>query len=219
MNKTPLKLREAIRIITLAAYEYEKNLNNRNFIFIFKNRTTNQIEYFESVFLSRNFQHLTGLDFLDRNKNPLQSSTYFYKKCLNKTLTPSEIRFKDDGTTELKLQALPLIVKFLKSSKMTAIYNSFRPKLAIERLVGTTTFCLGFKKDALYYVPSSCLLEDIRDLSDVTFQILAIFSKPSNKNFPIYKDICYVAKGVELSYPSLPQELSRLINLENYILK
>lgn len=214
MNKSLSKLQNAINIITSSAMEYEKNLNNRNFIFIFKNRTTNQIEYFESVFLNRNFQHLTGLIFLDKSGNPLSNSTYFYKKCLNKTITTSEICFKNDGTTELKLQALPLIVKFFKSSKMTAIYNSIKPKLAIERLVGTTTFCLGFKKDTHYYVPSSCLLEDIRDLSDVTFQILAILSKPANKNCPTYKDVCYIAKGIELSHLSLTPELLNLIVIE-----
>lgn len=216
MNNTLPKLKEAIRIVTTAATEYEENLNNKNFVFIFKNRITNQIEYFETVFLSRNFQHLTGLDFIDHNGKNVQNSTYFYRKCLHSSLNDREIKFKSDGTTELKLQALPLIVKFLKTSKMTAIYNSSKPKLTIERLVGTTAFCLGFKKDHHYYVPASCLLEDIRNLSDITFQILAVFSKPSNKAFPIYTDICYVAKGVNLINLSLPNELSSLISLEKY---
>ena len=127
--------------------------------------------------------------------------------------------FKSDGTTELKLQALPLVINFLKSSKMTAIFNSIRPKLSIDRLAGTTTFCLGFTKDNEYYVPSSCLLEDIRNLTDVTFQILAIFSKPANKTTSVYKDIRYVAKSVKLSHLSLPTNLSSLISLENYIEK
>ena len=99
---------------------------------------------------------------------------------------------------------------------MTAIYNSIRPKLSVDRLAGTTNFCLGFTKDKNYYVPSSCLLEDIRNLADVTFQILAIFSKPATKNAPIYKDVRYVAKGVKLTTLSLSDELSSLISLENY---
>ena len=99
---------------------------------------------------------------------------------------------------------------------MTAIYNSIRPKLSVDRLTGTTNFCLGFTKDKNYYVPSSCLLEDIRNLADVTFQVLAIFSKPATKNTPIYKDVRYVSKGVKLTTLSFSDELSSLISLENY---
>lgn len=216
MNNKSLKLKQAIHIVTNAAYEYENNLNEKNFIFIFKNRITNQIEYFESVFLSRNFQHLTGLDFVDKNGILRHNSTYFYQKCLINSLKENEIKFRSDGTTELKLHALPLITNFLKSSKMTAIFNFTRPKLSIERLVGTTTFCLGFIKDSRYYVPSSCLLEDIRSLSNTTSQILAILSKPANKDFPVYKDLCYVAKGINLTRLSLPSELLSLVNPKNY---
>lgn len=210
------KLKDAIRIISRAAKDYDDKLNGYNYIFIYKNRQNNQIEYFESAFLPRNFQHLTGIEFIDSQGNILHNPTQFYQKCLNSTLKESDIAFKSDGTTELKLQALPLIVNFLKSSKMTAIYNSIRPKLSVDRLAGTTNFCLGFTKDKNYYVPSSCLLEDIRNLADVTFHILAIFSKPATKNTPIYKDVRYVAKGVKLTTLSFSDELSSLISLENY---
>lgn len=211
-----LKLKNAIRVITSAAEKYHHSLEGYNYIFIFKNRSTNQIEYFESIFLSRNFQHLTGLEFIDSQGNLLYNPTQFYQKCVNRTLKENEIRFKSDGTTELKLQALPLVVKFLKSSKITAIYNSIRPKLSIDRLAGTTNFCIGFTKDKDYYVPSSCLLEDIRNLADVTYQILAIFSKPASKAFPVYKNIRYVAKGVKLNHLPFPDALTALISLENY---
>lgn len=211
-----LKLKNAMRVITSAAEKYHNSLEGYNYIFIFKNRSTNQIEYFESIFLSRNFQHLTGIEFIDKQGNLLHNPTQFYKKCVNRTLKESEIRFKPDGTTDLKLQALPFIVNFLKSSKMTAVYNSIRPKLSVDRLTGTTNFFLGFTKDNNYYVPSSCLLEDIRNLADSTHQILAIFSKPASQKFPIYKDIRYIAKGVKLNRLNFPDDLAALISLENY---
>jgi hypothetical protein len=50
----------------------------------------------------------------------------------------------------------------------------------------------------------------------VTFQILAVFSKPATKNTPIYKDVRYVAKGVKLTTLNFSNELSSLISLENY---
>lgn len=219
MNINHQRNKNAIRIITNAAKIYDKTLNGYNYIFIYKNRINNQIEYFETIFLGRNFQHLTGIDFIDSNKNIIHNPNYFYHKCVNSTLKENEIRFKPDGTTELKLQALPLIVNFLKSSKMTAIYTPIRPRLSVERLAGTTNFCLGFTRDKDYYVPSSCLLEDIRDLANLTFQILAIFSKPASKSTPLYKDIRYVAKGIKLTQLSLPENLSHLISLENYVEK
>lgn len=219
MNTTRQKIKDAIRIITNTAKLYDETLNGYNYIFIYRNRINNKIEYFESIFLGRNFQHLTGIDFIDSNKNIIHNPNYFYQKCVNSTLKENEIRFKSDGTTELKLQALPLVVNFLKSSKMTAIYTPIRPKLSVERLTGTTNFCLGFTKDKDYYVPSSCLLEDIRNLSNITFQILAIFSKPASKSTPIYKDVRYIAKGVKLKQLSLPNNLSHLISLENYVEK
>lgn len=57
------KLKDAIRIISRAAKDYDDKLNGYNYIFIYKNRQNNQIEYFESAFLPRNFQHLTGIEF------------------------------------------------------------------------------------------------------------------------------------------------------------
>ena len=216
MGAKQQKIKDAIRVITSAAKDYSISLDGYNYIFIYKNRKTNQIEYFESIFLARNFQHLTGVEFTDNKGTILHNPTQFYQKCVNSTLKENEIQFKSDGTTELKLQALPLIVSFLKSSKMTAIYNSIRPKLSVDRLAGTTNFCLGFTKDKNYYVPSSCLLEDIRNLADVTYQILAIFSKPATKTAPIYKDIRYVAKGVNLNHLTFSDDLSSLISLENY---
>ena len=100
---------------------------------------------------------------------------------------------------------------------MTAIYNGFRPKLAIDRIAGTTNFCLGFTLDKCgYYVPSSALLEDIRDVTSHAYQILAILSKPASKKMPVYKDIRYVAKGASLDKLPFSASLEALISLENY---
>lgn len=110
------KLKDAIRIISRAAKDYDDVLNGYNYIFIYKNRQNNQIEFFESTFLPRNFQHLTGIEFIDAQGNILHNPTQFYQKCLNSTLKESDVAFKDDGTTELKLQALPNSIRNWASS-------------------------------------------------------------------------------------------------------
>lgn len=208
--------KEALRIIIATAKEYAKMLEGLNYLFIYRNRNNNEIEYFEAVFLPRNYQHLTGIEFLDIKGNPQKNSVFFYHKCLDNTLTENEIRFRKDGTTSLKLEALPKLVQFLHFSKMTALYNGIKPKLAVDRVAGTTNYCLGFIRDSNYFVPSSCLLEDIRKLGDNPSQILAIMSKKANKSETIYREICYVAKGVSLNKLKLSDELNGLITLENY---
>ena len=71
--------KEALRIIIAAARNYKKLLENQNFIFVYRNRVNNQIEYFETVFLARHFQHLCGVDYIDMNTgNVMHNATDLY---------------------------------------------------------------------------------------------------------------------------------------------
>ena len=156
--------KEAVKIIIATAKDYNRLLENKNFIFIYRNRLNNQIEYFETVFLPRHFQHLCGVDYINSdNGKVIHNSTDFYNRALNNELSHKEIKLREDGTTNLKLEALPKLVWFVQFSKITVAYNGCRPRLSVERLVGTTNYCLGFSKEGKYYMPSSCLLEDIRN--------------------------------------------------------
>ncbi len=143
--------------------------------------------------------HLTGIYLINKEGVLVKNHIQFYRKCLQNRLSESEIRFKPDGTTPLKLAALPQIINFINCSKMVALYHKIRPKLAVDLLTGTTNFCLGFTGDKRgYYMPSSALLEDIRKLSPESHQILAILSKPASGKTPCYQNIRYLAKGVRL---------------------
>ena len=42
--------RDAIRIVSSAAKEYQKKLEGTNLLFIYRDRKTNQIEFFEAIF-------------------------------------------------------------------------------------------------------------------------------------------------------------------------
>ena len=209
--------KDAIYAITSAAKEYKKRLDGRNYLFIYRDRKNDEIGFFETLFLPRNYQHLTGVEFVDAEGNVQKNAVFFYRKCLAGKLKENEIRFKSDGTTPLKLEALPKLIEFLRFSKMTAIYNGMRPRLAVDRVAGTINYCLGFTKERDYYVPSSCLLEDVRKLGDNPAQILAIMSKEVTVKRKIYTEINYVAKGVPFNKLLLPQELRNLISLENYV--
>lgn len=148
--------KEALRIVIATAKEYQRKLEGFNYLFIYRDRKSNNVDFFETVFLPRNF---------------------------------------------------------LQFSKMTTLYNGVRPKLSMERIAGTTNYCMGFIKDQDYFVPNSCLLEDIRNLGENPSQILAIFSKLAKNKSEIYKNICYVAKGVPLEKIQMPKELQEKIIL------
>jgi hypothetical protein len=207
--------KEALKIVIATAKEYHRILEGINYLFIYRNRKNNCVEFFESVFLPRNFLHLTGLEYVNSEGKVQNNAIDFYNKCIKNILVEEEIRFKADGTTSLKLQALPKLVNFLQFSKITTLYNGVRPKLSMERIAGTTNYCMGFVKDNEYYVPNSCLLEDIRNLGENPSQILAIFSKSANDKGGVYKNICYVAKGVPIEKIQMPKKLREKIILEN----
>ena len=59
------------------------------------------------------------------NKN----SSDFYRKCLSNNLSEDDFTFKEDGTTDLKLKALPQIINFFQMSKMTTLYSNTLPRL------------------------------------------------------------------------------------------
>lgn len=209
--------KDAIGIVAKAAKDYRDILEGKNYLFIFRARETNKIAYFETAFRPRNFQHLTGIEMLDDKGKLERKPLLFYERCLAGKLSESIIQFRNDGTTQMKLEALPRIVNFVSSSKMTGIYNGIKPLLAVDRLAGTTSFCLGFTQDGDYYAPSSCLLEDIRDLTVKPSQVLAVMSKKSDEE--IYKDIRHVAKGVPFNKLVLPGELGSIVDRSGFILK
>ena len=92
--------KDAVKIIIATAKDYNRLLENKNFIFIYRNRLNNQIEYFETVFLPRHFQHLCGVDYINSdNGKVIHNSTDFYKRALNNELSHKEIKLREDGTT------------------------------------------------------------------------------------------------------------------------
>lgn len=126
---------------------------------------------------------------------------------------------KSDGTANLKLAALPVMMDIHKVTKIEGDYNNQRPYLIADKLIGNVNFCLGLLLDVKneYYVPASTLLEDIKQLTNMSSQVLAIFSK--EKEEKVYKNVRHVAKGLNLNNVKLPKEIERSISLEKYLPK
>lgn len=170
------------------------------------------------TFLERNFQHLTGLELIDSEGNVIHNqSVNFYRKCIENKLGVDEFRFKPDGTTHLKLMALPSLMDVTKITKITGDYNSVRPYLLVDKVMGGINFCLGLSKEDKIYVPSSALLEDIKKLTDTPSQVLAIMEKEDDGDR--YSIVKHVAKGLNLKNVMLPDEINEKIYLESYVYK
>ncbi len=207
---------DARRRVLNCAKQYQKNLLNKKLIIIYRERRDNAIRHIEVVFQEKNYQHLTGIELIDENGNLLHNqSMNFYRKCIENKLGLEEIRFKQDGTTHLKLAALPALMDITKITKITGDYNNVRPYLFVDKVMGGVNFCLGLSKEEDVYVPSSALLEDIKRLTDAPSQVLAILEKERDEE--IYSIVKHVAKGLNLNNIVLPDVIDNMISLENYV--
>lgn len=110
---------------------------NKKLLIIYRERQDNVIRYIEVVFLARNYQHLTGLELIDKGGNVIHNqSMNFFRKCIENKLGMDEFQFKKDGTTHLKLLALPILIDVTKITKITGDYNNVRPYLYVDNVMG-----------------------------------------------------------------------------------
>lgn len=211
-------LDEARSIVMRCAKWYDSNLLNKKFLIIYRDRKDNLVKSLEIYFGKENYQHLTGIELVDKQGNVRKHvAELFYEKCVNNKLRKDEIKVKSDGTTNLKLAALPVMMDIQKVTKIEGDYNNQRPYLIADKLIGNVNFCLGLLLDVKneYHVPASTLLEDIKQLTSMPSQVLAIFSK--EKGEMVYKNVRHVAKGLNLNKIELPKEIDEKILLEDYL--
>lgn len=208
-------LEDARRIALSCAKQYQSKLLDKRLFIIYRERLDDSIRYIEVEFHDHNYQHLTGLEFIDENGHAYRGrSKDFYRKCIENKLTTRAIRFKKDGTTQLKLRALPVLMNITKVTKIAGCYNDSRPYLYVDKVIGNVNFCLGLSKTGGVYVPSSALLADIKELTDSPSQVLAVLQKECDND--IYVTVKHVAKGLDLSNLILPSEIRDKIDLTEY---
>ena len=76
---------------------------------------------------------------------------------------------------------------------------------------GTTNYCIGLSKINQYYVPSSCLLEDIRNVVEPWNRVIAVFSKSAKSKEECYSLVNYIAKDYSFNKTDLPKKISELL--------
>jgi len=174
MSKTKA---EAIRIVHSAAVAYQGNLVNKNLLFVAVEN--GKAVLFETSFLPRNFLHLTGI------RTSLSSITFF-NLALRDRLREQDIAFTADGTTDKKLDVLNSLMNIQVTARMLGNYDHSQRLLVTDKLAGTVTSAMGFRKDGDYYLPNTSLKTDMRTISIKPIQrIAAVFVKQIQE--PMYK--------------------------------
>lgn len=187
-----MKKDAAIKIITDCAKQYHANLEGKNLLFVFG--SLQKPSTFETVFLPRNFLHLTGVE-VDESR--FAGSSDFYEKCLKGQLSPRDFSLANNGTTEMKLSILPQLMNIQRFAKMVGDYSFTKSMLYTEKLAGNITACLGFVREDTYYIPNTAIKEDIRDITRRPQQrILLIYKKHIHE--VQYRELCYAAKNIDI---------------------
>lgn len=197
-RRSIVKNLEALKIILKCSKLYRDNLLNSNLLFLFQNRDTKQYEYYEMLFLSKHFLHLTGVE-------TQHSANAFYDKCVNNKLKESDFKLRSDGTTVLKLEVLEKLMNIEQEACMIGQFKAGTLKLHTEKLAGNIRAGMGFVMDECnYYVPNTALQVDVRDFVYDPLKIYAIYKKQCTCEK--YK-LTYLAKKTNLSELKLPNAI------------
>lgn len=185
--------KQAIKIIVESAMLYKENFLNKNLLIISQGK--DKIYTYEMRFSKTNFLHLTGVKLLEING--YNNAGKFFDDCINHRLSERSFDINPDGTTELKLKVLTMLLSKNMKASIIGDYSEYNPKLYTEKLAGGIRGCLGFVKDKNgYYVPNTVLNVDIRDKISNNQRILVMAKKLISDEK--YSEIVYTAKGVEL---------------------
>ncbi len=205
---TNISKTDAIKIAYTAAKSFQENLENKNLLFLFTDKHKKAFSL-EVTIRPYHFKHLTGLD--PDNKI---GAIDFYHRCLQRRLSQGDIKFSENGTTQMKLEVLPFIVSNNLGARMLGDFSGAKINLYTEKLVGNTSACVGFvsTKDS-EYAPNTLLNVDIRQITTQPYRIIATFKKSINDE--IYSELVYKARKLDWDKIKFPEEYSYLIPMLN----
>ena len=177
------------------AFLYKLNLMNKQLLVV--SSYDKQISLVSIEFNKNNYKHLTGVvTSLSANK--------FMDALLGDRLSFNDWDYRKDGTSDLKIGALPQMVELHKSARMIGAYSGNRIYLTSDMCFGGVYCYLGLMADENkhnlkngIYVPNSLINGNIKEDTNNQEKILAIFRK--NKKDTKYKELTYLAKDVDLN--------------------
>lgn len=192
---------EALKIVQTCAEHYKNHLLDRSLLFILMDKHK-RISTLEVSFVKRNFLHLTGL-VVDKTKLP---GDRFFDLCIDKKLSVSNFELSQDGTTNLKLAVLPLLITKNLSANSVGEYNGTGIKLYTEKIAGSSKGCIGFvlDKSTGFMLPNTVLNIDIRDCSKYPqSRIIATYRKKLQED--TYTEIVHSARDINFDTVVFPE--------------
>ena len=195
--------KKALNIVHYCANEYKRNLAQKCLLFVTKRDNT---VFFEVVFLPQNFKHLTGIF-------SKLSGLDFYNLAVKNRLSPRDIALADDGTTDLKLDVLPQLVRIHTTARMVGAYDQSKSLLVTDKVAGTVTAAMGFIQTKGMYLPNTALKKDVREVTQFAtrYRVVAIFSR--HRHTKMYVNLTYIAKGLVLE--DLLPAMGKCMDLSN----
>lgn len=184
-----------MNVLKECAFLYKLNLMNKNLLVV--SAYKEQISLTSIEFNKNNYKHLTGIiASLSANK--------FMDALLGDRLSFDDWDYKNDGTSQLKIRALPQMVELHKNARMIGTYSGNRIYLKSDVCFGGVYCYLGLVVDRNnnnltegIYVPSSLINGNIKEDTNNQERIIAMFRK--NKKDTKYKELTYLAKDVSLN--------------------
>jgi len=199
--------KDAVKIIEDCAWLYNDNLLSNHLMFLYNENDS--IKSLEAEFSKSRYLHLTGV-VVDGSL----SANVFFDRCVHNTLSLEDFEFRTNGTTELKLYALPQLMKIHKTCKMLGNYNYSDYVLSTEKILGNVHACLGLVKAAEtknIYVPNTSLKADIRDITTEAHRVVAVLRKSFDEKH--YCEVTYTAKGIDIKSLNLSAEILNKMKL------
>lgn len=174
---------DVLKQVVLSAKKYKANLVGKNFLIVSKKKNKD-FKYWELKFEKKQFAHLTGLQ-------TKISSKYFYEKATKSKLSIKDFELREDGTTELKLEVLPLLMDFKDNVRVIGYFEDCSPRLMTDVLAGNHHGALGFVMDEKEdLIPNTCLKCNTRNRVDSERIVMILSKKFTDKE---YNNIEYIA--------------------------
>ena len=201
---------DAKEILRVAAHAYQNNYINKSVLFVASRGAV--VKLYEVAFFAKNFMHLTG--------NTINmSSKQFYNLAKRGSLKKSDFGYAKDGTTDMKLDVLQPLMNILYTAQMIGDYNDSHDWVVADKMVGTVTIAMGFKKDedAACNVPCTALKTDVRTITlNPVLPIIAVLRKERSEN--LYSEVTRFAKDITLEKLKSMTELTKIVDFDNLVI-
>ncbi|MCD8216132.1 MAG: PBECR4 domain-containing protein [Clostridiales bacterium] len=192
---------EALKVIVESANLYKINLENKELLFIYKNKTN--VEYYRVSFKKSNFFHFAGI------KSKLKAVTFYNKACRHKIST-HDFELIDKFTSSKKYNVLKLAMALPYNARMIGDYGNQGILIKADLGVGNYNYVVTMGKigDISCY-PKGVMLDDIRKTTYSPSPIIATLMKDLTAEF--FNEITYKSKNISTERLHFPKDLMKII--------